>query len=158
MSGETRNLSPIKFKCGQKIGKWEILGLDKERSGKGFGTYYLAQCECGRIGSVRARALTTRNDRSCLFCCKPDTLIGKRFGKWRVMSLELERRNNDRYYLCQCDCGYKKKIQGQSLREGKSTRCLKCRYKAIKQCGKCANFLDRELKCSRCEIVRGKDE
>lgn len=52
-------------------------------------------------------------------------MVGKKYGDWLV----LEERGllYDRpAYLCQCKCGYKKVINGNELRRGKTTCCTKC--------------------------------
>lgn len=51
-------------------------------------------------------------------------IIGKKFGRMTVISECKERRCTVIYYLCECDCGTRKIVQGQSLRIG-----------AIKSCG-----------------------
>jgi len=54
---------------------------------------------------------------------KPNNLIGQRFGKLVV----LERVENDKFgktrWLCQCDCGNTKIINGSSLLRGLTTSC-----------------------------------
>lgn len=49
-------------------------------------------------------------------------LIGKRFGKWVVLSYT-ERRPNAHYWRCECDCGTVKDVSGYTLRVGTSTNC-----------------------------------
>lgn len=50
-------------------------------------------------------------------------LTNKRFGQLTVISFHSKNNNNKLLWNCQCDCGNKKIIIGQSLREGKSTCC-----------------------------------
>ena len=57
---------------------------------------------------------------------KADEMIGKRFGSLLV----LERAKKDPTlasrclrYKCQCDCGYKIEVNGNSLRSGHTTSC-----------------------------------
>ena len=54
---------------------------------------------------------------------KPNNLIGQRFGKLIV----LERAENDKFgktrWLCQCDCGNQKIINGSSLLRGLTVSC-----------------------------------
>ena len=54
---------------------------------------------------------------------KPNNLIGQRFGKLVV----LERAENDKFgktrWLCQCDCGNQKIINGSSLKRGLTISC-----------------------------------
>lgn len=53
-------------------------------------------------------------------------LTGKTFGRLTVLK-KLDKRKNEWYWLCQCDCGTTKEVRGVSLREGKvrSCGCLK---------------------------------
>ena|ERR1017187_6038150 len=57
------------------------------------------------------------------------SLVGQRFGKLLVLSLSEETHvvGNPYKYLCVCDCGERKVINGSSLRTGatKSCGCLK---------------------------------
>lgn len=54
---------------------------------------------------------------------KPNNLLGQRFGRLTV----LERAENDKFnktrWLCQCDCGQQKIINGSSLIRGLTTSC-----------------------------------
>lgn len=47
---------------GEKYGKLTVLKLDKERSEKR--KYYICQCECGNIISVRDNSLKYGNTKS----------------------------------------------------------------------------------------------
>jgi hypothetical protein len=53
-------------------------------------------------------------------------LVGRRFGRWRVLALHPERRRNPgrpTFWLCRCDCGTERAVIGTSLRRGSSTSC-----------------------------------
>ena len=47
-------------------------------------------------------------------------MIGKRFGLWDVIGVDL---NDPLKYICQCDCGTVKSVFGTHLRGGKSKSC-----------------------------------
>lgn len=47
-------------------------------------------------------------------------LTGKRFGKWLVLSISDKRQ---RLWLCRCDCGTEKIVDGSSLKSGTSKSC-----------------------------------
>lgn len=49
-------------------------------------------------------------------------MIGRRFGRLKVLSLARER-NGNRYWLCLCDCGKQKEVFAGSLRSGRSKSC-----------------------------------
>lgn len=45
-------------------------------------------------------------------------LTGQRFGKWTVLS-----KSEDRMWLCQCECGTVRKVNGDNLRHGLTQSC-----------------------------------
>lgn len=49
-------------------------------------------------------------------------LTNKTFGKWTVIKQE-GKKNNQLYWLCKCECGTIKTVNGNSLRNGSSTNC-----------------------------------
>lgn len=49
---------------------------------------------------------------------------GKRIGRWVVLrEVPRKRAHNGCRWLCQCDCGTRKEMDGTGLREGKSRSC-----------------------------------
>lgn len=53
-------------------------------------------------------------------------LTNKRFEKWQVIreaTLEEKQNRPGAYWLCKCDCGTEKIVNGQLLRNGQSTSC-----------------------------------
>ena len=52
-------------------------------------------------------------------------MVGKKYGDWLVLE-ECGLLYDSPAYLCQCKCGYKKIINGNELRRGKTTCCTKC--------------------------------
>ena len=48
---------------------------------------------------------------------------GKVYGKWTVINYV-----GDKYWHCICDCGTEHYVIGQSLDEGKSRQCERCRW------------------------------
>lgn len=59
-------------------------------------------------------------------------MVGKRFGKWIVVSEEI-RRNGRRQakILCRCECGNERWVLVDSLKRGNSTKCKTCTCKII---------------------------
>jgi len=49
-------------------------------------------------------------------------LTGKIFGRLKVLSID-SRKNKLIFWLCECECGNKKSIPGQPLKEGKTRSC-----------------------------------
>jgi hypothetical protein len=55
-----------------------------------------------------------------------DDIIGQRFGRWTVLSLAPERKDNRTAWFCECDCGEQRVVSGKSLRKGASRSCGIC--------------------------------
>lgn len=100
-------------------------------------------------------------------------LTGQRFGKWTVLSECKDRSNGSIKWLCRCDCGSEKEVNGQSLRRGKSmscgcdkkydltgkqfgkwrviseiienTKCNKSAWRCVCECGEISNVFTRNL-------------
>lgn len=55
-------------------------------------------------------------------------LTGRTFGRWTVLKRAPapNRRAKSVYWYCRCACGNESRIQGNSLRNGRSTRCQDC--------------------------------
>lgn len=49
-------------------------------------------------------------------------LIGRRFVRWTVIGLG-RSTGTKRFWLCRCDCGTEKEVQGDNLRDGKTKSC-----------------------------------
>ena len=50
-------------------------------------------------------------------------MIGKRFGRWKVLEEAARAKCGAVKYLCKCDCGKEKIVNGVSLRNGTSQSC-----------------------------------
>lgn len=48
---------------------------------------------------------------------------GKRFGRWTVIDASKERISKSFRWMCQCDCGVTRIVDGSSLRTGQSKSC-----------------------------------
>lgn len=56
--------------------------------------------------------------------CKVIDLTGQRFGRLVVLEQDFSpQKRRDAFWLCECDCGNKKIIQGRHLRSGESKSC-----------------------------------
>lgn len=60
-------------------------------------------------------------------------MIGKKFGKWTVVSFNCYRYKNDDCYNCKCECGKQKIVGGSQLRCGRSIQCKNCGAKNMKR-------------------------
>ena len=50
-------------------------------------------------------------------------MVGKKFGKLRVISLSHKDNRNEAHWLCECSCGKSKSVSGYYLRSGKTVSC-----------------------------------
>ena len=50
-------------------------------------------------------------------------LVGKRFGRWKVLSYEGSRGIGISVFLCRCDCGTERPVVGSRLLIGRSKSC-----------------------------------
>ena len=80
----------------------------------------------GRKNSTLAR------ERALKYKFKPpitpkNNLLGKVFDFWTVIDEAPSRFGHKTYWLCRCRCGKIKEIAAQSLLNGSSTKCMKCR-------------------------------
>lgn len=96
----------------RKFGEWKVL----KRSKRG---YWTCGCSCGTIKDVWGGSLTNGESTSCghatnKFIDLKDTQIGD----WSV----LEYAGNG-YWICKCNCGTVKQVEGAHLRNGVSLSC-----------------------------------
>ena len=59
---------------------------------------------------------------------KVEDFLGKVFGKWTVLE-EVAVKNGNRRFICCCECGRKKEVDGYRLRNIQSRSCPNCRNK-----------------------------
>lgn len=85
---------------------------------------------------------------------RPIDITGQKFNKWTVESLAYVK-GYDKYYNCVCECGTRKIVLGQNIRNGKSKSCGCEKHKQAH------NFIDRtgqkynRLTCLRYEKRKG---
>lgn len=112
---------------GQKFNKLTIVKFShKDKKGN---PYYECICECGNTKIVRLSHLKLGNVKSC-GCIRKERkydrindLTGKKFGKLTVLSYAFSDKHRFSHYLCQCECGNKKIINGNSLTSGRTKSC-----------------------------------
>lgn len=88
------------------------------------------ECDCGKIKNVPGNSLSGGNTRSC-GCLVKDTrvspindLTGQRFGRLVVLRLGEGRTiNGGVRWICLCDCGKEKQVNGASMVVGNTRSC-----------------------------------
>ena len=131
---------PVKDLTGKVFNRLTV--LERDLTKVGGAAYWICQCECGNIISVRGSNLTStiRPTRSCgcltkeVNSTKIDTtsLIGKNFGRLTVIKRDTSKQighGQASYWICKCECGKEISIMGTSLtrkdRPTLSCGCLK---------------------------------
>lgn len=128
---------------GKQFGRWTVLYRVKAPSNnKSKSAYWLCRCECGTVKAVIAQNLNNGSSVSC-GCWNREKAsermteynvnqnpiqIGQRFGKLVVIKdlgyrKEKSRDKNERWVLCQCDCGNTKEVDTNSLHVGRVHSC-----------------------------------
>lgn len=138
-NGHTTSCGCIKKEKCQKMGKNNIHDLTGQKFGyltvlertnnkTKTNIRWKCKCECGNITEVTGADLVCGKTKSC--GCqrynrqnKIKPMIGKKFGKLLVLEVSGKDLDGSYNYLCQCDCGNKKVINGVSLRSGATTSC-----------------------------------
>ena len=111
---------------GQKFHFLTALEPTEERSGSSV--KWKCQCDCGNIHFVAANDLLQGKIKSC-GCQQYNKensiidMINKKFGKLTVLERLSQDSDGSYNYLCECECGNRKIINGCSLRKGITTSC-----------------------------------
>ena len=110
---------------GQTFGRWTVLSRAPNR---GTRAAWTCKCQCGTIRDVLGCHLKSGKSKSC-GCLKRESLqqrtinlIGKRFGTLTVIAKDNTPSCRTRW-ICKCDCGNIKSIEGIHLTQGKITSC-----------------------------------
>ena len=112
---------------GKRFGKLTVIDFDNEREDKH--TYLICQCDCGNVKSVRRCSLIYGTTTSC-GCIRHETheeyvnrLVGKRFGRLRVIEYVNSNKRGNTRLLCECDCGERLIVDVSHLISGHTQSC-----------------------------------
>ncbi len=127
---------------GNKYGRLTVLHKDNERKTTS-GSYWICQCDCGKIKSVKSSSLRRGEIESC-GCLRNertyeanehnrDHLEGQRFGKLTVIERDETKPRGIVYWICICDCGNILSIRGHDLKrkDGNQTISCGCYHRSI---------------------------
>jgi len=113
---------------GKKFGRLVAIKIDCIKNGK---TYWLCECDCGNEKSIYRNDLISGKTLSCGCLWREKhchQLDGQRFGRYTVIK-QVEKPEHisksviSSYWLCKCDCGEERIVQGTILVNGKSQSC-----------------------------------
>lgn len=120
---------------GQIFNYWTVLYKDSNKS-----DYWICECACGTIRSVRGSSLRNGNSKSC-GCHKHNRLhidlTGQKFGRWTVIEQGeykiIKSGRRYRTWLCICECGTVREVVEYSLVSNKSISCGCLRNEILKK-------------------------
>lgn len=123
-------MGAFKDLTGQRFNRWTVLERAEDYvSPKGYkAANWLCKCDCGTVRVVRGCLLTSNHSMSC-GCYKEEKqrnsyidLTGQRFG--RLVAIRIYEHSKDKItWLCKCDCGNEKVVDGHELRRGGTRSC-----------------------------------
>ncbi len=110
---------------GKKYGELEILDVERKQNN----LYCKCKCKCGNVVYVLKRDILNGRISNC--GCSFDkqkyfSIIGKKYGKLRV--LDVEKEKSVIYYLCKCDCGNTIRVNGRTLKNKENPPHCGCEY------------------------------
>ena len=122
----------IKDMTGQSCGKLYI--IERDLSKCGGAAYWICQCECGNIKSIRGQSLRDGSVTDCGCGTKQrrsrniDTtsIIGNTYGKLTVLERDGSKPHGhgfESFWICQCSCGKTVSVRKTALLQGKTRSC-----------------------------------
>lgn len=116
---------------GKKFGLLTVIAKDENKTTK-QNIYWICQCDCGNLKSVRGTSLRAGETKSCGCLQKKAAkktgknnvkdLLGQRFGKLVVIKRD-GSQNNKATWICQCDCGNKVSVSSTNLVQKRTQSC-----------------------------------
>lgn len=108
-----------KYKIGDKIGSWEILGFHEEKNAYS----YIVKCKCGEKSLKTAGRINKTN--KCIKCHErtvKEYRPGEKINNWEIIVYNKECD----FYICRCKCGKEKKYKCSYFRRNKKRMCTHC--------------------------------
>lgn len=111
---------------GKRFDRWTVISIDYEKSEQRHQTFYVCECDCGTIRSVRRSSLLNGESSSC-GCMRSDRartkLLGERFGRLVVNNFSHVDNRGQMFWECICDCGQTAIVCGSNLTSGQTRSC-----------------------------------
>jgi len=107
---------------GKKIEMLTVLDSKIEKNK----TYLLCLCECGNRKWIRSDDIKSGKQKSCGCLVKKfkiNNLVGKKFGRLLVLSINSKNNYGAYMYNCKCDCGNECIVRSGNLVHGTTRSC-----------------------------------
>lgn len=122
-------------KIGEKFGYWEV--IDNTLITKSGHTYVRVRCKCEKEEDKCLSDLISGRTTGCRSCKARERSrkinIGDRYKHWTVIEGPITSEHQCILWLCQCDCGEQRWIQGNELTN--PNKCFECQKCAAKKRG-----------------------
>ena len=113
---------------GRRFGRLIVLSFQEKRNGKRY--MMLCQCDCGSQKIIDRSRLVSGNTLSC-GCLNSEKAskrklkdeTGEKYNNLTVIRRDGSAKDHSAMWLCRCDCGEVKRINGKKLRSGHTTSC-----------------------------------
>lgn len=119
-------MKKIEFQVGQKFGYWTV--IDSNPIIKSAHTYVKVRCKCGKEDYKCLSDLNSGRSTGCRNCKARERSrqiqIGDSYKKWTVIAGPRTNSHQCIEWLCQCECGNQRWIQGNELMN--LNRCFAC--------------------------------
>lgn len=127
--GQARNLENKIF------GDFKVIyRTERPQNSQSQQAFWLCQCQKCNKYFVKSASQLTKGLNECE--CNTN-LIGKKIGRWTVISLcEQRTKNRGKIYHCKCDCGNEKDVPAETLRRNESRSCGCINKEMIAKLGK----------------------
>lgn len=112
--------SNVKDISGLTFNSLEVLGFSQIKYGL---SYWVCRCSCGTIKTISKSALKSGKTKTC--GCgrrKRIDLTGKVFGRLEIVGYS-HTKDKTAYWDCKCSCGNTKKVNGATVRLGRTKSC-----------------------------------
>lgn len=122
-STKTCGCSKRFIEVGETYGRLTVLERLNERTNSKR-IMYLRKCSCGNAVKRTVTNILGTKVPSC-GCVQHEVkieMVGKRFGRWTVIE-RASKEVKGVYWLCRCDCGTERVVNGRMLRTGGSVSC-----------------------------------
>lgn len=134
---------------GKKYGMLEVLKDSGKRKKRKI--VYECKCDCGNIIYKTKNEIINSKLQSC-GCNRTswklnndEDLLGKRYGKWKVIEVLRKYKHNKTFCKCKCDCGNISIVDLSNLNSGTSTNCGCERSNGLKEYYKHLEDDDRKI-------------
>lgn len=114
---------PRKDITGRRFGRWSVLAFVGN-------SFWLCRCDCGAERTIRGPHLKSGHSQSC-GCLKAERssealsaqLVGRKFGRLKVVERRGSNRRHNALWLCICECGKETTVESGKLLGGKTKSC-----------------------------------